>query len=253
MMMETGEIIARANEAVQEIYGKMGRIESCEAALKALDGAEVYIGKNKTEILDLHSALNDDQIADIMVNIHTVIMVAAIKAADELNKLCSYSNEKDAADINSLQERSEALPVCVDAGRSVPEQPCDDTPEKQGKLEKLTMELFGDKNTGETGKAEAAAHETVTQESHEGVEISEDLEAAAQKSPKACKSTLPPEEEEKLLRRLYVTEGRTVKEIAGLMGLTKSNIYDRIRKYGLRNKKYDRDWDGYALESESRK
>ena len=115
------------------------------------------------------------------------------------------------------------------------------------------MELFGDKNTGETGKAEAAAHETATQDIHEGVEISEDLEAAAQKSPKACKSTLPPEEEEKLLRRLYVTEGRTVKEISGLMGLTKSNIYDRIRKYGLKNKKYDRDWDGYALESERRK
>lgn len=245
-MMETGEIIARANEAVQEIYGKMGRIESCEAALKALDGAEVYIGKNRTEILDLHSALNDDQIADIMAYIHTTIKTQIEKAAGELNMLCSYSNEKDAADINSLQERSEA-------GRSVPEQPCDDTPEKQGKLEKLTMELFGDKNTGETGKAEAAAHETATQDIHEGVEISEDLEAAAQKSPKACKSTLPPEEEEKLLRRLYVTEGRTVKEISGLMGLTKSNIYDRIRKYGLKNKKYDRDWDGYALESERRK
>lgn len=250
MIMETGEIIARANEAVQEIYGKMGRIESCEAALKALDGAEVYIGKNRTEILDLHSALNDDQIADIMAYIHTTIKTQIEKAAGELNMLCSYSNEKDAADINSLQERSEALPVCVDAGRSVPEQPCDDTPEKR---EKLTMELFGDKNTGETGKAEAAAHETATQDIHEGVEISEDLETAAQKSPKACKSTLPPEEEEKLLRRLYVTEGRTVKEISGLMGLTKSNIYDRIRKYGLRNKKYDRDWDGYALESESRK
>lgn len=253
MIMETGEIIARANEAVQEIYGKMGRIESCEAALKALDGAEVYIGKNRTEILDLHSALNDDQIADIMAYIHTTIKTQIEKAAGELNMLCSYPREKDIANINSLHGQIELQTVCVDAGRSVPEQPCDDTLEKQGKLEKLTMELFGDKNTGETGKAEAAAHETVTQESHEGVEISEGLEAAAQKSPKACKSTLPPEEEEKLLRRLYVTEGRTVKEIADLMGLTKSNIYDRIRKYGLRNKKYDRDWDGYALESESRK
>lgn len=230
-MMETGEIIARANEAVQEIYGKMGRIESCEAALKALDGAEVYIGKNRTEILDLHSALNDDQIADIMAYIHTTIKTQIEKAAGELNMLCSYSKEKDIVNINSLQERIEALPVSVDTGRSVPEQPCDDTPEKQGKLEKLTMELFGDKNTGETGKAEAAA----------------------QKSPKACKSTFPPDEEEKLLRRLYVTEGRTVKEIADMMGLTKSNIYDRIRKYGLRNKKYDRDWDGYTLESEKRK
>ena len=248
--METGEIIAKANETVQDIYEKMGRIESCEAALKALDGAEVYIGKNRTEILDLHSALNDDQIADIMAYIHTTIKTQIEKAAGELNMLCSYSKEKDIANINSLQEQIEALPVCVDTGRSVPEQPCDDTPEKQGKLEKLTMELFGDKNTGETGKAEAAAHETATQDIHESVEISEDLEAAAQKSPKACKSTLPPDEEEKLLRRLYVTEGRTVKEIADLMGLTKSNIYDRIRKYGLRNKKYDRDWDGYTLERE---
>ena len=252
-MMETGEIIARANEAVQEIYGKMGRIESCEAALKALDGAEVYIGKNKTEILDLHSALNDDQIADIMAYIHTTIKTQIETAAGELNMLCSYSKDKEAADINSVHEQIEAMPICVDAGRSVPEQPCDATPEKQRKLEKLTMELFGDKDTGKTEKAEAAAHETVTQESHEGVEISEDLETAAQKSPKACKSTLPPDEEEKLLRRLYVTEGRTVKEIADMMGLTKSNIYDRIRKYGLRNKKYDRDWDGYTLESEKRK
>lgn len=235
--METNEIIARANEAVQEIYEKMGRIESCEAALKALDGAEVYIGRDKNEILDLHAALNDDQIADIMTNIHTVIKAQIDKAADELNMLCSYPKEKEAADINSLQEQIESQTVCVDADRSVPEQSCDDTLEKQRKLEKLTMELFGDRDTGKTEKAEAAAPETATQDIHEGVEISEDLEAAAQKSPKACKSTLPPEEEEKLLRRLYVTEGRTVKEIADMMGLTKSNIYDRIRKYGLRNKK----------------
>lgn len=251
-MMETSEIIARANEAVQEIYEKMGRIESCEAALKALDGAEVYIGKNKTEILDLHSALNDDQIADIMAYIHTTIKTQIEKAAGELDMLCN-SKEKDIANINSLQEQIESQTFYVDTGKSVLEQPCDDTPEKQRKLEKLTRELFGDKDTGKTGKAEAAAHETVTQDIHEGVKISEDLEAAAQKSPKACKSTLPPEEEEKLLRRLYVTEGKTVKEIADMMGLTKSNIYDRIRKYGLRNKKYDRDWDGYALESERRK
>lgn len=236
MMMETSEIIARANEAVQEIYEKMGRIESCEASLKALDGAEVYIGKNKTEILDLHSALNDDQIADIMAYIHTTIKAQIEKAAGELNMLCNYSKEKDIANINSLQEQS-----------------CDDTPEKQGKLEKLTMELFGDKDIGKTEKAEAAAPEKVEQDIHEGVEISEDLEAAAQKSPKACKSTLPPDEEEKLLRRLYVTEGKTVKEIADMMGLTKSNIYDRIRKYGLRNKKYDHILDSYSLESERRK
>lgn len=81
--METNEIIARANEAVQEIYEKMGRIESCEAALKALDGAEVYIGRDKNEILDLHAALNDDQIADIITNIHTVIKAQIDKAADE--------------------------------------------------------------------------------------------------------------------------------------------------------------------------
>ena len=86
--METNEIIARANEAVQEIYEKMGRIESCEAALKALDGAEVYIGRDKNEILDLHAALNDDQIADIMTNIHTVIKAQIDKAADELSIMC---------------------------------------------------------------------------------------------------------------------------------------------------------------------
>lgn len=46
-----------------------------------------------------------------------------------------------------------------------------------------------------------------------------------------------------------MTEGKTVKEIADIMGLSKSNIYDRIKKYGLRNKRYDREWDGYVLES----
>lgn len=108
--METGEIIAKANETVQDIYEKMGMIESCEAALKALDGAEVYIGKNRTEILDLHSALNDDQIADIMAYIHTTIKTQIEKAAGELNMLCSYPREKDIANINSLQEQIEALP-----------------------------------------------------------------------------------------------------------------------------------------------
>nr|DAH23269.1 MAG TPA: hypothetical protein [Caudoviricetes sp.] len=36
------------------------------------------------------------------------------------------------------------------------------------------------------------------------------------------------------------------------MGLTKANIYDRIKKYGLRNKRYDREWDGFDSESARR-
>ena len=47
-------------------------------------------------------------------------------------------------------------------------------------------------------------------------------------------------------------ESRTVKEIADIMGLTKSNIYDRIKKYGLRNKRYDGEWDGFTYESAKR-
>ena len=74
----------------------------------------------------------------------------------------------------------------------------------------------------------------------------------APKSPKASKSTLPPDEEEQLLRKLYVKEQKTVKEIADIMGLTKANIYDRIKKYGLRNAKYDRLMDSYDKERKSR-
>ena len=216
-MMETSEIIARANEAVQEIYGKMGHIESCEAALKALDGADVFIGRGKDELLDLHSALDDDRIADIMAYIHTVVKNCMDTETAELNAMCSK-------------------PTVITV-------PSDVTPNMDNKCapEQETLSEAGDtdKAANELTDNEAAAHEVTvaTQEV---------------KGPKASKSTLPPDEEEKLLRRLYVTEGKTVKEIADIMGLTKANIYDRIKKYGLRNKRYDREWDGFDSESARR-
>ena len=216
-MMETSEIIARANETVQEIYGKMGHIESCEAALKALDGADVFIGRGKDELLDLHSALDDERIVDIMAYIHTVVKKCMDTETAELNAMCSK-------------------PTVITA-------PSDATPNMDNKCapEQETLSEAGgtDKAANELTDNEATAHEVTvaTQEV---------------KGPKASKSTLPPDEEEKLLRRLYVTEGKTVKEIADIMGLTKANIYDRIKKYGLRNKRYDREWDGFASESARR-
>lgn len=219
--METGEIIARANEAVKQIYEKMGKIESCEAALKTLDGAEIYIGKNKTEILDLHAALNDDQIADIMMYIHTTIRAQIDRAAGELNGICNRPKTESAPESESITAVSE-----------------DDNNEKIKRLEK---ELFGDKEN-KTGNAAAAAEAG-------GISSPPD---EVPKGPKASKSTLPPDEEEKLLRKLYMTENKTVKEIADIMGLTKANIYDRIKKYGLRNKRYEREWDGFASESAKR-
>lgn len=216
-MMETSEIIARANETVQEIYGKMGHIESCEAALKALEGADVFIGRGKDELLDLHSALDDDRIADIMTYIHTVVKNCMDTETAELNAMCSK-------------------PTVITA-------PSNDVPDMANGCESEQELLSG---TGDTDKVaneltdnEAAAHEVTV--------ATQDV-----KGSKASKSTLPPDEEEKLLRRLYVTEGKTVKEIADIMGLTKANIYDRIKKYGLRNKRYDREWDGFVSESARR-
>ena len=216
-MTETSEIIARANEAVQEIYEKMGHIESCEAALKALEGADVFIGRGRDELLDLHSALDDDRIADIMTYIHTVVKNCMDREAAELNDMCSK-------------------PVIITA-------PSNDVP---GIVDKCEPEQEHLSETEDTDKAvveltdnEAAAHEVPV--------VTQDVKAS-----KVSKSTLPPDEEEKLLRKLYVTEGKTVKEIADIMGLTKSNIYDRIKKYGLRNKRYDREWDGFASESARR-
>lgn len=206
-MVETSEIIARANEAVQEIYKKMGRIESCEAVLKALDGADVFIGRSKDEILDLHSALNEEQIADIMIYIHTVVKGCVDKEAAELSSMCGKQDTP-----------SDAL--CED-----------DAVSDSGTVFELSKD--GIKAVTDTDDEVAAP-------------------APETKGAKASKSTLPPDEEEKLLRRLYVTEGKTVKEIADIMGLTKANIYDRIKKYGLRNKRYDREWDGFASESAKR-
>lgn len=207
-MVETSEIIARANEAVQEIYKKMGQIESCEAVIKALDGADVFIGRSKDEILDLHSALNEEQIADIMIYIHTVVKGCVDKEAAELSSMCGKQDTP--SDI--LHKDGEEV---SDSG--------------------TTSELSEDgvKTVADTDDEIAAPAPEV-------------------KGAKASKSTLPPDEEEKLLRRLYVIEGKTVKEIADIMGLTKANIYDRIKKYGLRNKRYDREWDGFASESVKR-
>ncbi len=206
-MVETSEIIARANEAVQEIYKKMGRIESCEAVLKALDGADVFIGRSKDEILDLHSALNEEQIADIMIYIHTVVKGCVDKEAAELSSMC-------------------------------------------GKQDNPSDTLCEDEAVSDSGTTSELSEDGVKPVADTDDEIA--APAPEVKGAKASKSTLPPDEEEKLLRRLYVIEGKTVKEIADIMGLTKANIYDRIKKYGLRNKRYDREWDGFASESVKR-
>lgn len=222
--METSEIIARANEAVQEIYEKMGRIESCEKALKALDGAEVYIGKSKTDIFDLHAALSDEQIAGIMTSIHTVIRTQIDKAADELNMICKKDEMRQSG-----------------SGH-------------QGTLESLTLELFGSKAAKElkdkAAVQNAAADVKVcTEQTTPNPE--KDSGKESMQNVKTDKKAFT-SDEEKLLRKLYVDESKTVKEIAEIMGLTKSTVYSRIHKYGLRNKRYDGEWDGYAAHSAGR-
>lgn len=211
--METNEIIEKAKETVNGIYEKIGRIDSCQATLKALDGADVLIGHG-SDVSDLHSALSDDQIADVMLTIHNLVKGNIDEAADELDRICGSRIPDITNDIaNAITEIPEAVP-----------EETTWNPELTEELQDTATEII-DKAAGET---------------------------EAPKSPKASKSTLPPDEEEKLLRQLYVKEEKTVKQIADIMGLTKANIYDRIKKYGLRNAKYDREWDEYVSESSRR-
>lgn len=215
-MMETLGIIERAKDTVNVIYSKMGRIEQCEAALKALDGADILIRHGNDDISDLHNALSDDQIAEVMLTIHTLVRGNIDESAAELDRICGGGS--------------------VPAGDETPELGSDLTPDNS----------VAASDSGEN-TAEASAPVITETLSDETESMSEPA-----KISKSSKSTLPPDEEEKLLRRLYVTEQRTVKQIAEEMGLTKSNVYDRIRKYGLRNEKYDADWKGFSSESNKR-
>lgn len=215
-MIETPGIIERAKDTVNVIYSKMGRIEQCEAALKALDGADILIRHGNDDISDLHNALSDDQIAEVMLTIHTLVRGNIDDSAAELDRICGGGS--------------------VLAGEEAPEPGSEIVPDNS----------VAASDSGENA-AEASApviNETVSAET--------ESESEPAKISKSSKSTLPPDEEEKLLRRLYVTEQRTVKQIAEEMGLTKSNVYDRIRKYGLRNEKYDADWKGFSSESNKR-
>lgn len=216
--METTEIIEKAKETVNGIYEKIGRIDSCQATLKALDGADVLIGHG-SDVSDLHSALSDDQIADVMLTIHNLVKGNIDGAAGELDRICGIRIPDETGDIANVitDDISDAITEIPEA---VPEEATPDTGITE-ELQDITTDII-----------DKAAVET-----------------EPPKSPKASKSTLPPDEEEKLLRQLYVKEQKTVKQIADIMGLTKSNIYDRLKKYGLRNAKYDRDWDGYVSES----
>ena len=216
-MMETPGIIERAKDTVNIIYSKMGRIEQCEAALKALDGADILIRHGNDDISDLHNALSDDQIAEVMLTIHTLVRGNIEESAAELDRICG--------------------------GGSVPAG--DEMPEPGSELVPDNSAAASDSGEDEAGASAPVITETVSNEA--------ESESESVKVSKSSKSTLPPDdEEEKLLRRLYVTELRTVKQIAEEMGLTKSNVYDRIRKYGLRNEKYDADWKGFSSESNKR-
>lgn len=215
-MMETPEIIERAKDTVNLIYSKMGRIEQCEAALKALDGADILIRHGNDDISDLHNALSDDQIAEVMLKIHTLVKGNIEESTAELDRICG--------------------------GGSVPAG--EETQEPGGELVPDNSAAASDSGKDAAEASAPAIADTVSNET--------ESESEPAKSPKASKSTLPPDEEEKLLRRLYVIEQRTIKQIAEEMGLTKSNVYDRIRKYGLRNEKYDADWKGFSSESNKR-
>lgn len=238
--METTEIIEKAKETVNGIYEKIGRIDSCQAALKALDGADVLIGHG-SEISDLHQSLSDDQIAEVMLTIHNLVKGNIDEAAGELHRICGIRMQDAANGIAdapaAVQEKVTLDTDTADkaAGQNVTE------------TDKNAIEI--DKDVTETGEndAESARNETESPQNEP-----EWTESEPPKSPKASKSTLPPDEEEKLLRQLYAKEQKTVKQIADIMGLTKANIYDRIRKYGLRNARYDHDWDEYASEHSKR-
>ena len=220
--METTEIIEKAKETVNGIYEKIGLIDNCQATLKALDGADVLIGHG-SEISDLHQALSDDQIAEVMLTIHNLVKGNIDVAAGDLNRICG---------IRIPDEPNVITNAITDAPASVPEKVTLDPDIIDDAVEML---LEPGENDTEIPKNEPECPKNETS-----------------KPSKASKSTLPPDEEEKLLRQLYVKEQKTVKQIADIMGLTKANIYDRIKKYGLRNARYDRDWDEYASEHNKR-
>lgn len=237
--MGTTEIIEKAKETVNGIYEKIGRIDSCQATLKALDGADVLIGHDG-EISDLHQALSDDQIAEVMVTIHNLVKGNIDEAAGELGRICDI-RIPDARKVmaNPITENPAAVlesEAVKNAQEAVPEQVTLDS-DIIDKAVKMLLE----------------PRENDTESAHNDTEIPlNEPQCPKNETPKpskASKSTLPPDEEEKLLRQLYVKEQKTVKQIADIMGLTKANIYDRIKKYGLRNARYDRDWDGYVSES----
>ena len=236
--METTEIIEKAKETVNGIYEKIGRIDSCQATLKVLDGADVLIGHG-SDVSDLHSALSDDQIAEVMVTIHNLVKGNIDEAAGELDRICG-SRIPDETNVitNAIADVSAAVPEGTTPDSDITEEPQD-----------ITTDIT-DTAAGET---EPVNVRNDTEPVQNETEITQNEPDYARneppKSPKASKSTLPPDEEEKLLRQLYVKEQKTVKQIADIMGLTKSNIYDRLKKYGLRNARYDRDWDGYVSES----
>ncbi len=47
------------------------------------------------------------------------------------------------------------------------------------------------------------------------------------------KCTISPEE----LRKMYLDEGKTAKEIAGMYGMTESGVRGMLRRYGIRREK----------------
>ena len=237
--METTEIIEKAKETVNGIYEKIGRIDSCQATLKTLDGADVLIGHG-SDVSDLHSALSDDQIAEVMLTIHKLVKGNINEAAGELHRICGISMSDET---NVITNAITEIPAAVLQEGTTPDHGITE------ELRDITTDII-DKAAGET-EPENAQNDTepVQNETEIPQNEPEYPKNEPPKSSKASKSTLPPDEEEKLLRQLYVKEQKTVKQIADIMGLTKSNIYDRLKKYGLRNAKYDRDWDGYVSES----
>lgn len=86
-MERINNIISNSDKLIENIYEKRTVIDNCQALLPKLDQGEVSIFLNDGTFADLKKAINDEQMADLLYSVRSIIKKNMNTAADELDKL----------------------------------------------------------------------------------------------------------------------------------------------------------------------
>lgn len=232
--MEINEIKAKARESVDNIFTQISVIETCEALLPVLEpdaGSEVTVLSNNVTV-DMSKALSDEQRAQLLADIHTMVKQNIMEAGENLMLLSGMKKEHSHI-VNTECEATFEIEENVGQNDPKEQEDIKETKEfPEMNLEDISRmhdegmtyteiaKHYGYKD-GKSVRRFLEKHKSAEQKNVESKKAEPKTEM---KAPEEAAAELSAE----LIRKEYTNGKATVSELSKKLGVTKKELYKFI-------------------------